>query len=179
MSVAGATGQRSRLLSGRVRVRLSGDARRVGVTVISPGPQPGECRFKSGTRHPGPIVYWLGFGPFKAAKTGRNRLGLPRHGTCATNLAWPNGGAVATRVQVAPVPLMLYLLITSGKACAYPGRSATFFRRRNTASERRSPSHGRTASMSRESVHVAPRPIVVMAYDETFTGVARGPVRRP
>jgi hypothetical protein len=26
----------------------------------------------------GPIVYWLRFGPFKAAKTGRNRLGLPR-----------------------------------------------------------------------------------------------------
>ena len=26
----------------------------------------------------GPIVYWLGLGPFKAAKTGRNRLGLPR-----------------------------------------------------------------------------------------------------
>lgn len=49
---------------------------RVGVTAISPGPQPGDCRFKSGTRHLGLIVYWLGFGPFKAAKTGRNRLGL-------------------------------------------------------------------------------------------------------
>jgi hypothetical protein len=28
--------------------------RRVGVTVISPGPQPGDCRFKSGTRRPWP-----------------------------------------------------------------------------------------------------------------------------
>ena len=56
---------------------------RVGVTAISPGPQPGDCRFKSGTRHLGLIVYWLGFGPFKAAKTGRNRLGLRRSGSCA------------------------------------------------------------------------------------------------
>ena len=48
---------------------------RVGVTAISPGPQPGDCRFKSGTRHLGLIVYWLGFGPFKAAKTGRNLWG--------------------------------------------------------------------------------------------------------
>jgi hypothetical protein len=31
----------------------------------------------------GPIVHWLGFGPFKAAKTGRNRLGLPTNPACS------------------------------------------------------------------------------------------------
>ena len=42
-----------------IRVRFSGDVRRVGAVVTSPGPQLGERGFKSRTRHfitNGPIV---------------------------------------------------------------------------------------------------------------------------
>jgi hypothetical protein len=106
----GQAGDGSRLLSGRVRVRLSGDARRVGLTVISPGPQPGDCRFKSGTRHPWPHRLLARIRPFQGREGGSEPPGATAQwcngnmpaslagrcefeSRCATNLAWPNGRA--------------------------------------------------------------------------------------
>src|SRR5215469_5968964 len=54
---------------------------RVGAAVTSPGPQPGERRFKSGTRHDvnnGPVFYGLGSLPFKQWNGVRVSVGLLR-----------------------------------------------------------------------------------------------------
>ena len=72
--------------SGRVRVRLSGDARRVGVTVISPGPQPGAPRVQIRHASPWPHRPLARIRPFQGREDGSE----PSRGF---NLAWPNGRA--------------------------------------------------------------------------------------
>ena len=92
--------------------------RRVGVMVISPGPQPGDCRFKSGTRHrqsrkhqprwrsgaslcapPRPHRLWVRIAALQAAGRSSSLRGVAaRRCACnstirAINLAWPNGRA--------------------------------------------------------------------------------------
>ena len=55
--------------------------RRVGVVVISPGPQPGEREFKSRTRHgkSWPHRLWVRSRPFKSRNRVRLPVGLPRN----------------------------------------------------------------------------------------------------
>ena len=86
-SVAGATGQRGRLLSGRLPVRVRGDALMLRWSKrISRLPLNRSCRFKPGTEHSGPIGQWLGRLPFKQEKAGRNRLGSLRSRGMDTSL---------------------------------------------------------------------------------------------
>src|SRR5579859_23816 len=73
---------------------------RVGVTVISPGPQPGDCRFKSGTRHPWPHRLLARIRPLQGREDGSEPSG-------AANLAWPNwqgSGPLIRHVKVRLLP---------------------------------------------------------------------------
>jgi hypothetical protein len=75
LSLCSSTGQSARLLNANMRVRVSPEARPVGVAAISPGSQPGDRRFDPGTGYSTlrPRRLWVGSGTF----TSRDRVRVP------------------------------------------------------------------------------------------------------
>lgn len=73
-------GKRTRFLPGLVGVRLPGGVRKrscsVGVADISPGPQPGECRFDPGTEHARPYRPMARLPAFQAGEDGSEPSGV-------------------------------------------------------------------------------------------------------
>lgn len=99
-SVAGAIGKRGSLLRKRFRVRVPGGAHApLEERDNSPGPQPGDCGFKSRTEH-GPIVYRLRSGTF----TSENRIRVPV-GLLRGSQVWYGAGLITQRCAGSnPVP---------------------------------------------------------------------------
>jgi hypothetical protein len=91
LGLCSSTGQSARLLNANMRVRVSPEARPVGVAVISPGPQPGDRRFDPGTgyvlRPICPHRLWVGLGIFTPQNRVRLPVGVPRGGVKGTRRA--------------------------------------------------------------------------------------------